>query len=97
MTMFNPPHPGAFIQEVYLEPNGMSGRELALKLGVAASTLSRVLNEASGVSPEMALRLSKALGRSAESWLTMQDNYDLWQAKKTLDLANVSKIEFKYA
>jgi antitoxin HigA-1 len=97
MAMFNPPHPGAFIQEVYLEPNGMSGRELALKLGVAGSTLSRVLNEASGISPEMALRLSKALGRSAESWLTMQDNYDLWQAKQTLDLANVSKIEFKYA
>ena len=97
MTMFNPPHPGAFIQEVYLEPNSMSGRELALKLGVAASTLSRVLSEASGVSPEMALRLSKALGRSAESWLTMQDNYDLWQVKQTLDLANVSKIEFKYA
>ena len=97
MAMFNPPHPGAFIQEVYLEPNGMSGRELALKLGVAASTLSRVLSEASGVSPEMALRLSKALGRSAESWLTMQDNYDLWHAKQTLDLANVSKIEFKYA
>jgi len=95
--MFNPPHPGAFIQEFYLEPNGMSGRELALKLGVAASTLSRVLNETSGVSPEMAPRLSKALGRSAESWLTMQDNYDLWQAKQTLDLANVSKIEFKYA
>ena len=96
-TMFNPPHPGAFIQEVYLEPNGMSGRELALKLGVAASTLSRVLSETSGVSPEMALRLSKALGRSAESWLTMQDKYDLWQAKQTLDLANISKIEFKYA
>jgi antitoxin HigA-1 len=96
-TMFAPPHPGSFIQEVYLEPNGMSGRELALKLGVAASTLSRVLSESSGVSPEMALRLSKALGRSAESWLTMQDNYDLWQAKQTLDLANISKIEFKYA
>lgn len=97
MAMFNPPHPGAFIQEVYLEPNGMSGRELALKLGVAASTLSRVLSQTSSVSPEMALRLSKALGRSAESWLTMQDNYDLWQAKQTIDLANVSKIEFKYA
>ena len=97
MAMFNPPHPGAFIQEVYLEPNGMSGRELALKLGVAASTLSRVLSESSGISPEMALRLSKALGRSAESWLTMQDNYDLWQAKQTIDLASVSKIEFKYA
>jgi len=45
----------------------------------------------------MALRLSKALGRSPESWLTMQDNYDLWQARQTVDLKKVSKIEFKYA
>ena len=95
MAMHNPPHPGAFIQEVYLTPNEISGRELALKLGVAASTLNRVLNETSGVSPEMALRLSKALGRSPESWLTMQDNYDLWQAKQTLDLKTVGKIEFR--
>ena len=97
MAMHNPPHPGAFIQEVYLAPNEISCRELALKLGVAASTLHRVLNETSGVSPEMALRLAKALGRSPESWLTMQDNYDLWQAKQTLDLKKVGKIEFKPA
>ena len=97
MTMHNPPHPGAFIQEVYLAPYGITGRELALKLGVAASTLNRILNQTSGVSPEMALRLSKALGRSPESWLTMQDHYDLWQAKQTVDLNGVSKIEFKYA
>ena len=97
MAMHNPPHPGAFIQEVYLTPNEMSGRELALQLGVAASTLNRVLNEASGVSPEMALRLSKALGRSPESWLMMQHNYDLWQAKQRLDLGNVRKIEFRFA
>lgn len=97
MAMHNPPHPGAFIHEVYLAPNEMSCRELALKLGVAASTLNRVLNATSGVSPEMALRLSKALGRTPESWLMMQDNYDLWQAKQTLDLKNIHKIEFKYA
>ena len=97
MAMHNPPHPGAFIQEVYLKPNAMSGRELALQLGVAASTLNRVLNEASGVSPEMALRLSKALGRSPESWLTMQHNYDLWQARQTVNLQAIHRIEFKYA
>ena len=97
MAMHNPPHPGAFIQEVYLAPNAISCRELALKLGVAASTLNRVLNETSGVSPEMALRLSKALGRSPESWLTMQGNYDLWQAKQTVDLKKVRKIDFSYA
>lgn len=96
MAMHNPPHPGAFIQAVYLDPNKISGRELAFKLGVAASTLNRLLNEISGVSPEMALRLSKALGRSPESWLMMQDNCDLWRAKQTVDLDKVQKIVFNY-
>jgi addiction module HigA family antidote len=91
--MYNPPHPGEFITQVYLEPNRISGRELAAKLGVAASTLGRILKGSSGISPEMALRLSKALGRSPESWLAMQYNYDLWQAKQRVDLAGVSKIE----
>ena len=95
--MHNPPHPGAFIQEVYLTPNKISGRELALKLGVSASTLNRILNEASSVSPEMALRLSKTLGRSPESWLTMQDNYDLWHARQTMDMGKVEKIKFSHA
>ena len=67
MTMRNPPHPGEFITEIYLQPNGLSGRELAAKLGIAASTLNRVLTGTSGISPEMAQRLSKALGRSPES------------------------------
>lgn len=97
MTMHNPPHPGEFITEVYLEPNGLSGRELAAKLGVAASTLNRVLTGASGISPEMALRLSKALGRSPESWLALQYNHDLWQAKQRVDLGNVSKVRLTAA
>lgn len=90
--MHNPPHPGEFITDVYLEPNHISGRELAMKLGVAASTLSRVLNGSNRVSPEMALRLSKALGRSPESWLAMQYNYDLWQARQYVNLSGVGKI-----
>lgn len=94
MAMHNPPHPGEFITAVYLEPHELSGRELALKLGVAASTLSRVLKGSSGVSPEMALRLSKALGRTPESWLAMQYNHDLWQAKQHVDLAGVTKLRF---
>lgn len=61
-----PPHPGAFIQEIYLGPSNYSGRELALALGVAASTLNRLLLGQSGLSPEMALRLSKTLGRSRQ-------------------------------
>ena len=92
MAMYNPPHPGEFISSVYLEPNDIGGRELAIALGVATSTLSWVLKGSSAVSPEMALRLSKALGRSPESWLALQHQYDLWRAKKRVDLGRVGKI-----
>ncbi|MGH8719760.1 MAG: HigA family addiction module antitoxin [Burkholderiales bacterium] len=92
MAMHNPPHPGEFITEVYLETNGISGRELAVRLGVAPSTLNRVLKGSSGISPEMALRLSKALGRSPESWLALQYNYDLWHAKQRIDLGNIKRV-----
>lgn len=95
MNMHNPPHPGEFIQQVYLEPFNYSCRYLAKQLDVAASTLSRIIKGESGVSPEMALRLSKAVGRSPESWLAMQDNYDLWQAKHKVNLSNVHKINFE--
>lgn len=97
MTMHNPPHPGEFIKEVYLEPFEITGRQLSAKLGVSPSTLNRILNGSSGISSEMALRLSKALGRSPESWLTMQDNYDLWRARQSVDLDAVQKIEFRAA
>ena len=97
MAMHNPPHPGEFITEVYLEPNNLSGRELASKLDVAASTLNRILTGGSGVSPEMALRLSKALGRSPESWLAMQHSYDLWQAKRHVDLRGVETLKVNAA
>ena len=92
MGMHNPPHPGEFIYETYMEPYGLSCRFLASRLNVAASTLNRVLKQQSGISPEMALRLSIALGRSPESWLAMQDNYDLWRAKKQVKLGKVKKI-----
>jgi addiction module HigA family antidote len=95
--MHNPPHPGEFITQVYLEPNNLSGRELAAKLGVAASTLNRILVGSSRVSPEMALRLAKALGRSPESWLAMQSNHDLWQAKQHLKLGKVGKVRLTAA
>ncbi len=97
MPMHNPPHPGEFIQATYLEPFNISGRHLAAKLNVAASTLNRILNLQSGVSPEMALRLSKALGRSPESWLAMQDAYDLWMARKNVTLTDVEKIDLDAA
>jgi addiction module HigA family antidote len=95
--MHNPPHPGEFIREVYLKPNDITGRQLAAKLGVFPFTLNRVLQGTSRISPEMALRLSKALGRSPESWLAMQDNHDLWQVPQTIDLDAVERIDFRAA
>ncbi|MDS3861252.1 HigA family addiction module antitoxin [Thermosynechococcaceae cyanobacterium BACA0444] len=97
MTMHNPPHPGEFIRDVYLEPFNISGRKLSEKLGVSPSTLNRILSGKSGISSEMALRLSIALGRSPESWLSMQDNYDLWQARQSVNLDAVQKVEFDAA
>jgi addiction module HigA family antidote len=97
MAMHNPPHPGEFIQFTYMEPFSLSCRFLAVKLDVAASTLNRVLKGQSGISPEMALRLSKALGRSPESWLAMQDSHDLWKAKKNVRLSNVHKVKLSAA
>lgn len=97
MNMHNPPHPGEFIYDVYIEPSGLSCRYLAKQLDVASSTLNRVLKGQSAVSPEMALRLSKSLGRTPESWLAMQDAYDLWHAKQRLNLANVQVVDFAQA
>jgi antitoxin HigA-1 len=97
MAMYNPPHPGEFITDIYLEPNGISGRELAAKLDVAASTLSRILKGTSRITPEMALRLSKAIGRSPESWLAMQDSHDLWIARQNVNLQRVGRLKLAAA
>jgi antitoxin HigA-1 len=97
MAMHNPPHPGEFILATYMEPFDLSCRYLAEQLDVAPSTLNRVIKGQSGVSPEMALRLSKSIGRSPESWLAMQDAYDLWQAKKNVRLGSVHKVKLNAA
>ena len=92
MAMHDLPHPGEFIAATYMEPFGLGCRYLASKLNVAASTLNRVLKKQSGFSPEMAPRLSKALGRGPESWLSMRDSYDLWRARKRVKPGKVKKI-----
>lgn len=92
MTMHNPPHPGEFIESVYLESTGLSGRQLAEHLDVAPSTIQRILKGKSGVTPDMALRLSTVLGRTPESWLAMQANYDLWHAKQNAYFLSLKPI-----
>ncbi len=97
MTMHNPPHPGEFIKEVYLSPFDISSRKVAEKLKVSPSTFNRLIKGENNVSPEMALRLSKTLGRTPESWLSMQDSYNLWHAKKNVDLREVERLQINAA
>jgi len=94
LQQHNPMHPGAFIKRVYLQPFDIGSNELARKLQVTTGLISRLLNGKTAISPAMALKLSKVLGRSPESWLQMQDNYDLWQARKEVDLNNFEAISF---
>lgn len=91
----NPPHPGEFIRQVYLEPakGKLSRSEVARHLEVSRSTFNRLVNEKSDLSSEMALRLSAVLGGSPESWLGLQQSYDLWKANKTLDLSSINPID----
>ncbi|MGQ3892847.1 HigA family addiction module antitoxin [Legionella sp. CNM-4043-24] len=90
--MHNPPHPGEFIRKTYIEPLNISLRAAALSLDVSPSTFSRLVKGEADLSPEMALRLSKAFGRSPESWMQMQSNYELWKARRHIKLDRVSVI-----
>ncbi len=92
MNMHNPPHPGEIIRDLCLEPLGLSVTDAAKALGVSRKTLSSILNGRAGISPEMALRLSKAFNTSPESWLNQQVQYDLWHAKKAIKDIKVKKL-----
>jgi addiction module HigA family antidote len=92
MKMHNPPHPGEVLRAFCLEPLGLSVTRAAEALGVSRKTLSAILNKRAGISPEMAIRLSKAFGTSAESWLNQQGQYDLWVAEKSLGKIKVERL-----
>ena len=80
--MHDPPHPGEIIRDQCLEPLGLSVTDAAKGLGVTRKALSELLNGHAGISPEMAIRLERAFGSTAETWLRMQLEYDLWQAEQ---------------
>ncbi|HAM53665.1 MAG TPA: addiction module antidote protein, HigA family [Nitrospiraceae bacterium] len=83
--MRRPTHPGGILKRHYMEPLSLTVSGLASVLGVARKTLSEIVNEHASVTPDMALRLSKALKTTPELWLNMQRNYDLWQASHKSD------------
>jgi addiction module HigA family antidote len=92
MNMHNPPHPGEVLREFCIEPLGLSVTDVAAALGVSRKTLSAILNGRSGISPEMAIRLSMAFDTSPESWLNQQMHFDLWLAKQKTKTLKIAKL-----
>src|SRR5580698_4889671 len=92
MEMFDPPHPGGVIREECLKPLGLTVTDAAKGLGVTRKALSDLLNGHSGVSPEMAIRLEKAGWTTADHWLRMQLQYDLWHAKQRASAIKVTRF-----
>ena len=94
MRQHNPPHPGEFIREVYLEAlkNNVSRSEIARHLNVSRSAFNRLVTEKSDLTCEMALRLSRVLGGTPESWLGMQAAYDLWHCK-SIDMSMIRPLD----
>jgi addiction module HigA family antidote len=90
--MKNPPHPGGFVLRQCIKPMGLSITQAAAALGATRTTLSELVNEKRGISPEMAVRLSQVFGGSAESWLVQQAQYDLAQVRT--DRLKLKRLEF---
>ena len=90
--MNDPPHPGEVLRELCIEPLGITVTDAAKGLGVSRKTLSAILNARAGISPEMAIRLSKAFDTSAESWLNQQIRYDLWIAEQSAGRLKVKRL-----
>ncbi len=92
MEMYNPPHPGEMLKNIYLPDYKLSISALALKLGISRKHLSNIINCKVPVTTEVALKLAKCFGTSAEIWLREQVAYDLWQARQYVNLDNVDVV-----
>ena len=90
--MYDPPHPGEVLTEAYLEPLGLNVTGAALLLGVGRQALSALVNGRADVSVPMAIKLAKACNTTPQLWLNMQQQYDLWQAKKHVKLGKVKRF-----
>ena len=92
MGMHNPPHPGGIVTRQCLEPLGLAVPRAAEGVGVTRQALSELINERTGISVDMAIRLSKAFGSTPETWLGMQTAWDLWQARDRVEEIAVEKF-----
>lgn len=94
----SPSHPGELIYRTYIEPyDSITIAGIARELGVNKSTFSRLIAGQSAISSDMAVKLSAVLGRSAESWLQLQEQYDLWQSRQKININDFSRLDFSKA
>src|SRR3990170_5899174 len=93
MAMYNPPHPGEIIREFCMDALKINVTEAAKALGVTRRTFSTLVNGRAGISPEMALRLSKVFGRTPEGWLRLQLQFDLWKTQQSVDIRRLKRVE----
>ena len=84
-----PVHPGEILREVFIKERNLTITEVAKGLDMARGNLSAVVNERAGISPELAVKLSEAFGNTAQFWINLQKNYELWHAEKKVDRKNI--------
>lgn len=92
--MYNPPHVGEILRELYLEPLNISVTDAAKNLGVTRQALSRLINEKSGISAEMAIRLSKAFSTTDDYWMNLETQHELWLARKKAKRIRIKPFKF---
>lgn len=97
MKMYNPPHPGKVLYGLYLEPANISITKAAQMLNIPRAALSEIVNGKRNISPRVAIKLEKAMGCKADTWLRMQAAYDLWQAEQVYTADDVQKFELATA
>lgn len=93
MRMYNPPHPGEILREFWINPLALTITKTAEQLKVSRKTLSEILNGHSSITPDMAMRLESAFGKSAQSWLGHQAAHDLWQVQDAVRKLDIHRFE----
>jgi antitoxin HigA-1 len=92
-----PLHPGEILREDYIKERGLTVTEVAKGLGIARANLSAIVNERAGISPELAVKLSEAFGNTAQFWVNLQKNYELWHAERRVNRAIIQHFNLPQA
>lgn len=93
LKMYNPPHPGKILREMYIKPLALTGTAFANIIGVRKATISDLINCKSGITPRMAIKLGKALNTTPDLWLGLQMQYDLWQEEQKYNADDIETIK----